>query len=432
MGAPPAGYPCPPWELSERPVDHAGQVHDHYSARGAPVSYRLKDRAPALHESMAYVAALGGDGASPALLYRGDEPASPPRDPAADDTARGDLELSLVFESDAAMRMVAELKAAVAAAAASLRDDDGDGDAPAASTRGRAATLNVYEVVIDQAGALGLGLRETPGPPRTFVVSEVGDNLPACDAGILVGDQVAAVNGEPLDGFTLDDVRHVIAGADRPLRLSLLRSEAAPPPPAPAAASPAPRSPPPAAAAPAPEPAGRDPGTYDATIARPGPLGLRLEQHTVNGKHVIAVVHVKPGGQSDAAGIVVGSRLVGVNGDGVSNRPASSDNDPYRLLGVAKDADESAIRKAYKKTSLKTHPDRGGRKSLFVAVNKAYAVLADEQTRRDYDTCADSVDFDKAMTLIKNSPRPLTLQLVRPVEKEPEDEEEEEEDDAST
>ena len=160
------------------------------------------------------------------------------------------------------------------------------------------------------------------------------------------------------------------------------------------------------------------------------PVGVgrrRLEQHTVNGKHVIAVVHVKPGGQSDAAGIVVGSRLVGVNGDGVSNRPASSDSDPYRLLGVAKDADESAIRKAYKKTSLKTHPDRGGRKSLFVAVNKAYAVLADEQTRRDYDTCADSVDFDKAMTLIKNSPRPLTLQLVRPVEKEPEDDDEEEE-----
>ena len=48
--------------------------------------------------------------------------------------------------------------------------------------------------------------------------------------------------------------------------------------------------------------------------------------------------------------------------------------------------------------------------------DSAYAVLADEQTRRDYDPCADSVDFDKAMTLIKNSPRPLTLQLVRPVE----------------
>ena len=35
------------------------------------------------------------------------------------------------------------------------------------------------------------------------------------------------------------------------------------------------------------------------------------------------------------------------------------------------------------------------------------------------------------MTLIKNSPRPLTLQLVRPVEKEPEDDEEDD-DDAST
>ncbi|KAH8062122.1 hypothetical protein JL720_13327 [Aureococcus anophagefferens] len=372
MGAPPAGYPCPPWELSERPVDHAGQVHDHYPARGAPVSYRLKDRAPALHESMAYVAALGGDGASPALLYRGDEPASPPRDPAADDTARGDLELSLVFESDAAMRMVAELKAAVAAAAASLRDGDGDGDAPAASTRGRAATLNVYEVVIDQDGALGLG----------------GDAGPAAD------------------------VRRQRARPRRRRRRPRRRRRR----PVAAAGGGGARA----------GARGPRPGTTTRR-SRGRALGLRLEQHTVNGKHVIAVVHVKPGGQSDAAGIVVGSRLVGVNGDGVSNRPASSDNDPYRLLGVAKDADESAIRRAYKKTSLKTHPDRGGRKSLFVAVNKAYAVLADEQTRRDYDTCADSVDFDKAMTFIKNSPRPLTLQLVRPVEKEPEDEEEDEE-----
>ncbi|KAH8071445.1 hypothetical protein JL721_4424 [Aureococcus anophagefferens] len=302
MGAPPAGYPCPPWELSERPVDHAGQVHDHYPARGAPVSYRLKDRAPALHESMAYVAALGGDGASPALLYRGDEPASPPRDPAADDTARGDLELSLVFESDAAMRMVSSSRRGRGRGREPARRRRRRGRAGGVDAR-RAATLNVYEVVIDQDGALGLGLRR----------------------------------------------RRARRG----------RSSSASP------------------------------------------------------------------GQSDAAGIVVGSRLVGVNGDGVSNRPASSDNDPYRLLGVAKDADESAIRKAYKKTSLKTHPDRGGRKSLFVAVNKACAVLADEQTRRDYDTCADSVDFDKAMTLIKNSPRPLTLQLVRPVEKEPEDEEDE-------
>lgn len=32
----------------------------------------------------------------------------------------------------------------------------------------------------------------------------------------------------------------------------------------------------------------------------------------------------------------------------------------YQTLGVAKDADESEIRKAYKKLALKNHPDKGG------------------------------------------------------------------------
>lgn len=32
----------------------------------------------------------------------------------------------------------------------------------------------------------------------------------------------------------------------------------------------------------------------------------------------------------------------------------------YKALGVEKDADENAIKKAYKKLALKHHPDRGG------------------------------------------------------------------------
>lgn len=32
----------------------------------------------------------------------------------------------------------------------------------------------------------------------------------------------------------------------------------------------------------------------------------------------------------------------------------------YKALGVEKDAEESAIKKAYKKLALKHHPDKGG------------------------------------------------------------------------
>ena len=77
------------------------------------------------------------------------------------------------------------------------------------------------------------------------------------------------------------------------------------------------------------------------------------------------------------------------------------------------------LRRAYKRTSLKTHPDKaGGHKALFVEVTRAYAVLSDKQLHRDYDLCcsgADAPDFEKALALIKASKRPLTLHLVRPV-----------------
>ena len=90
---------------------------------------------------------------------------------------------------------------------------------------------------------------------------------------------------------------------------------------------------------------------------------------------------------------------------------------PAQVLGITRHADKAAIRKAYKRTSLRTHPDKGGDKAVFVAVTRAYTTLSNVRTRRDYDACygcADNVDFDKALTLIKASPRPLTLRLVAP------------------
>ncbi|KAI8923996.1 Sec63 Brl domain-containing protein [Entophlyctis helioformis] len=65
--------------------------------------------------------------------------------------------------------------------------------------------------------------------------------------------------------------------------------------------------------------------------------------------------------------------------------------DPYQILGVDSSADESVIKKAFKKLSLKFHPDkvapeeREKASNLFVDISKAYKVLTDEEARKVFD-----------------------------------------------
>ncbi|MEZ4598519.1 MAG: DnaJ C-terminal domain-containing protein [Syntrophotaleaceae bacterium] len=63
--------------------------------------------------------------------------------------------------------------------------------------------------------------------------------------------------------------------------------------------------------------------------------------------------------------------------------------DYYAVLGVAKDADQDAIKKAYRKLALKHHPDKnpGDAKAeeKFKEITEAYAVLSDPEKRRQYD-----------------------------------------------
>lgn len=68
---------------------------------------------------------------------------------------------------------------------------------------------------------------------------------------------------------------------------------------------------------------------------------------------------------------------------------AESKRDYYEVLGVDKNADDSTIKKAYRKLAKKYHPDMNpGDKEAeakFKEASEAYAVLSDPDKRRQYD-----------------------------------------------
>ncbi|KVH91988.1 chaperone protein dnaJ 49 [Cynara cardunculus var. scolymus] len=62
--------------------------------------------------------------------------------------------------------------------------------------------------------------------------------------------------------------------------------------------------------------------------------------------------------------------------------------DYYEILGVGKSCSVEEIRRAYRKLSLKVHPDKNkapGSEEAFKKVSKAFMCLSDETSRRQYD-----------------------------------------------
>ena len=57
----------------------------------------------------------------------------------------------------------------------------------------------------------------------------------------------------------------------------------------------------------------------------------------------------------------------------------------YNILGVDENASQEQIKKAFRKASLKKHPDRGGNKEEFQKINEAFQTIGDNQKRRQYD-----------------------------------------------
>lgn len=82
-------------------------------------------------------------------------------------------------------------------------------------------------------------------------------------------------------------------------------------------------------------------------------------------------------------------------------------NDPYDILGVGRDADDVAIRTAFRRFAKESHPDSGGDAEAFVLGQKAQDLLLDPLRRKVFDATgydpelADSRDIQGLMLIEK-------------------------------
>ena len=72
---------------------------------------------------------------------------------------------------------------------------------------------------------------------------------------------------------------------------------------------------------------------------------------------------------------------------------AEQNRDFYKILEIKKNAKDDEIKKAYRKLTLKYHPDKNqgdeAAKEKFHDVAAAYEILSDKEKRRKYDKCGE-------------------------------------------
>ena len=70
--------------------------------------------------------------------------------------------------------------------------------------------------------------------------------------------------------------------------------------------------------------------------------------------------------------------------------------DPYKTLGVNKNATKKDIKKAYRAKAKIHHPDRNGNATVFAEINKAHTILIDDKKRRFYDETGQTDEGSKS------------------------------------
>ncbi len=82
--------------------------------------------------------------------------------------------------------------------------------------------------------------------------------------------------------------------------------------------------------------------------------------------------------------------------------------DPYKLLGVPRDADGAAIKSAYRSKAKSSHPDTGGDVDAFAKLTTSYELLLDPVRRKIFD----DTGFDPQLTDAKDLEGLLVLDTL--------------------
>ena len=126
----------------------------------------------------------------------------------------------------------------------------------------------------------------------------------------------------------------------------------------------------------------RDPNNVQALVAKG-------EEHMSAGKYEEAVrVFAQAFEQTENSDRGVHQRLAKAQ----KLMKQSKAKDYYKTLGIARDADERTIKKAYRQLAREHHPDKGGSQEKMAEINEAFGVLSDPELRARYDQGDDPND----------------------------------------